>query len=366
LIRGESFDNGRFEKLVAGSGIAWPRTDTGRLRQDKDTIKDISRVHGEPWISIRELKSSLAKSAVDGLRLGPDKRLYASPRPFMTITGRNAPSTSEFLWSGPKWTRSLLQPPEGRSLLYADWSNQEYAIAAALSEDPAMLKAYGSGDPYLALARMAGAVPGEATKASHPRQREAFKIVSLATLMGMGPESIGRRTGGGPIVGQQLLHLHKKVFSKFWSWSDAVGDTGAAARDIETAFGLVYNPGDPAHYKPRTARNFLLQSTGSDMLRVAVLLLADAGTEVIATIHDAVLVECDTTDAEDVEAVVKSCMEEASRITLWDRLTVRVDSDRVGYPFHYQDEKGIAFWRKLAPLLGLPLDDNELPDGHEG
>jgi DNA polymerase-1 len=366
LMQAGSFCYRRFEELVMKSGTPWPRTDTGRFKYDKDTLKDASKVYGEPWASVYELVRSIAEGAVDGLKIGSDGRLYAAPKPFMTFTGRAAPSTSEFLFLGPKWLRSLLQPSRGHTLLQFDWSNQEYAIAAALSQDQAMMAAYDDGDPYMTFAKMAGAVPPRATKDSHSVERSAYKIVSLAVLMGMGVVNIGRQTGTGYFGGQELLRKHKRAFPNFWDWSDAVAATGAAGRDIETSFGLVYNPGDPNQFKPRTARNFLLQSTGSDMLRVALLLLEQAGIRVISTIHDAVLVECETNRVEAVVRDVVSIMEDASQIVLWGRLTVRVDPPkvdlghgeltRVDYPFHFQDKKGIKTWRKLAPLLNLHLD----------
>lgn len=368
LMENGSFCYRQFAELVVTSGIPWPKTDTGRFKTDKDTLKDAAKAYGEPWASVYELVRSIAEGAVNGLKLGPDGRLYAAPKPFMTFTGRAAPSTSEFLFLGPKWLRSLLQPLSGHTLLEFDWSNQEYAIAAALSQDQAMMAAYDAGDPYLEFAKLAGAVPASATKDSHPSERSAYKIVSLAVLMGMGGGSIGRQTGTGYFGGCELLRKHKAAFPRFWQWSDAVAATGAAARDIETAFGLIYNPRDPSQFKPRTARNFLLQSTGSDMLRVAVLLLEEAGIQVIATIHDAVLVMCETRQAAMVVEKVVSIMEEASRITLWDRLTVRVDVPKVDFehdevtwvdhPFHFQDKKGVKTWRKLAALLNLPLDAN--------
>ena len=356
LMENGRFCYRRFAELVLKSGIPLPKTDTGRFKTDKETIKEASKVYGEPWTSVYELVRSIAEGAVDGLKLGQGNRLYAAPKPFMTLTGRAAPSTSEFLFLGPKWLRSFLQPPPGHTLLQFDWSNQEYAIAAALSQDPAMMAAYAAGDPYLAFAKISGAVPDYATKDSHSLERAAYKIVSLAVLMGMGVDNIGRQTGAGYFGGRELLQKHKTSFPKFWDWSNAVANTGAAAWDIETAFGLIYNPGAPRQFKSRTARNFLLQSTGSDMLRVAVLLLEEAGFKVIATIHDAVLILCETQRVTEVEGDVVRIMQEASRITLWDRLTVRVDCTRVDHPFHFQDEKGVVTWRKLAALLNLTLD----------
>ena len=49
------------------------------------------------------------------------------------------------------------------SLAYCDWSSQEIAIAAALSGDELLWKAYESGDPYIAFA-IRGTTPSDATK----------------------------------------------------------------------------------------------------------------------------------------------------------------------------------------------------------
>lgn len=359
LHEGTVFKMAKFSALVRQSGIPWPTTPGGQYRTDKDTLGDMSRLYGEPWDGVHELLKTTRQSSVDGLVLRADGRLHADPWPLDTITGRCAPSTTEFLWGGPKWRRSLLRAPPGRSILYVDWSNQEYAIAAALSQEPAMVRAYKSGDPYIELGKLAGRLPSNATKQSHPKERAAFKVVSLGVLMGMGARTVGRQTGVGFHGGRELLDLHRRTFQKFWRWSDGVADTGAAAQDIETAFGLIYNPASSKDFKPLTARNFPLQATGSDMLRNAVLLLAEAGVEVIATVHDAVLVECDTATADQIARTVERLMEEASRLTLWDRLTVRAEAARFDHPLHYQDEKGVVFWRRLATLLGLELDRNE-------
>jgi DNA polymerase I len=66
-----------------------------------------------------------------------------------------------------------------------------------LSGDLAMQAAYRSGDPYLAFAKQAGAVPSDATKRTHGPTRELFKQCALAVQYGMEAESLacGRRDG---------------------------------------------------------------------------------------------------------------------------------------------------------------------------
>ena len=92
--------------------------------------------------------------------------------PFSARTSRNQPSSTKFIFGPAKWLRGLIQPQPGWGLAYVDWVQQEFGIAAALSNDQAMLAAYESGDSYLAFAKQAGGVPDDATKETHEPERE--------------------------------------------------------------------------------------------------------------------------------------------------------------------------------------------------
>ena len=95
----------------------------------------------------------------------------------------------------PASLRSLITPIEGKVLAYIDYAQQEFFIAAVLSNDPNMIEAYQSGDPYLAFAKLAGAVPADATKETHSRVRQLFKSCVLGVQYGLGAESLGVKIG---------------------------------------------------------------------------------------------------------------------------------------------------------------------------
>ena len=352
-------EKGRFSmkslnRLIGSTGVPWPKTSSGLPKTNEATLKQMAKAHGEPWVGIGQLLKVLNGTAVDKLELREDGRVASDLRPFGTLTGRCAPSSSSFLWSGPKWLRFMLRPPVGKSIVVIDWSNQEFAIAGALSGDNAMAQAYQSGDPYMSLAKAAGRVPHDGTPDTHPKERAQFKVVSLGVLMGMSASGVAGRLGVHVSEAEALLKTHRKVYERFWRWSDGVMRMAAANRPIETSFGMRYQAGPES--KARTARNFLLQATGADMLRIALLLLAAQHVRVICTIHDAVMIECETDGVDRVTAIAEGCMQQASRIVLWDRLTVRTDTCRVDYPSHFQDAKGKEYWVRLAGLLDLPLD----------
>ena len=66
------------------------------------------------------------------------------------------------------------------------------------------------------------------------------------------------------------------------------------------------------------------------MLRLAVIFATSAGLRILATVHDALLVECDTVDADSVAAALRACMDRASTATI--DVVVPVDVKRVVYP----------------------------------
>ena len=129
------------------------------------------------------------------LPIGSDGRNRCLLSPFASKTGRNQPSTSKYIFGPAVWLRSLIKPEKGKVLAYIDYEQQEFMIAAALSQDPEMLNAYATGDPYLAFAKQAKAIPSEATKESHEAIRDLFKQCVLGVQYGMGSENLALRIG---------------------------------------------------------------------------------------------------------------------------------------------------------------------------
>ena len=100
-----------------------------------------------------------------------------------------------------------------------------------------------------------------------------------------------------------------------------------------------------------------MQANGAEMLRIACILMTEAGIRACAPVHDAVLIEA---PLEELEARVKQAQElmrEASRQVLGDfELTTDADINR--YPDPYRDEEsGGAFWDRVMSLL--PESDSE-------
>jgi DNA polymerase I-like protein with 3'-5' exonuclease and polymerase domains len=252
--------------------------------------------------------------------------------------------------------RSLIQPDAGRAVVYVDYEQQEFGIAAALSGDPAMAEAYRTGDPYLAFGKQAGVIPPDGTKTTHAAQRSLFKSCVLATQYGMGEAGLAAKIGKPTAVARELLALHRRTYPRFWAWSQAAVDRAVLTGKLETVFGWPIRVGASADQRrpgvnPRRLQNFPCQGNGAEMLRLACCLLVERGICVTAPIHDAVLIEGPADRIEEVVAETQAAMAEASRAVLAG-FEISTDAKIVVAPDRYVDEAGFEFWETVMRLAG--------------
>jgi len=347
VFEGMTFKQNRFADYLIRNNIPWPRTDSGRLALDDDTFRQQARTY--PVVSpLRELRHSLSEMKLEKLAVGSDGRNRTMLRPFASRSGRNQPSNNQFIYGPSVWLRGLIQPTEGYSIAYVDWSQQELGIAAALSNDQAMIQAYRSGDPYLEFAKMAGAVPDNATKKSHPAERSAFKICMLATQYGMGEHGLAAKLNRPVAFARNLLRTHRETFPTFWRWSQTNVDSAMLSGQLQTVFGwTIHTLGAD---NPRSLANFPMQGNGAEMLRLACCMATEAGIAVCCPVHDAILVEAPTHRIAEVVAETQAIMREAGRIVL-DGFELESDAKVVSYPDRYHDEdRGREMWNRVVRL----------------
>jgi DNA polymerase family A len=349
VFDGRTFKTERFEQYLIRHGIPWPRLDSGRLDLDDGCFRQMAKSH--PIVSpLRELRSALSDLRLNDLAVGRDGRNRTILSAFRSRTGRNQPSNSKYIFGPSVWLRGLIKPPLGHGVAYIDWSQQEFGIAAALSGDQAMAAAYHSGDPYLTFGKQAGAIPADATKATHKAQRELFKQCVLAVQYGMEAESLALRIGQPPIVARDLLAAHRETYGRFWRWSDAAVDQAMLTGSLHTVYGWHVHIGERSN--PRSLRNFPMQANGAEMLRLACCLATERGIEVCAPVHDAVLICAPLDKLDDAIAAMRTAMAEASRAVL-SGFELGTDAAAVLDPNRYMDARGQVMWERVTKLLLL-------------
>ncbi|MCZ7646230.1 MAG: DNA polymerase [Planctomycetota bacterium] len=364
LFDGITFKVDRFEQFLAANDIPWPYLPSGSPALDDDTFRSMAKAFPLLW-SIRELRHALSSLRLNDLAVGPDGRNRCMLSAFGSKTGRNQPSNAKFIFGPSVWLRGLIAPVARRAVAYIDWGQQEFGIAAALSSDPAMFAAYLSGDPYLAFAKQAGAIPEHATKESHGDIRERFKQCILAVQYGMGAESLALRLSCNVADARQLLELHRRTYPVYWRWSQAAVDHAMLRGHLHTVFGWLVHAGPGAN--PRSLANFAMQANGAEMMRLAACLATERGIRVCAPVHDAFLIEAPITQIDAEVARMQACMAEASRIVLGG-LELRTDAKIVMHPDRYMDKRGVEMWGRVMGILSrlepVPMRDTHL--SHHG
>jgi hypothetical protein len=348
----------RFENWLVRRGVAtWPRLDSGQLDTDSDAFRLMYHVPGIE--SLHALRDSLGVIVRAKLPIGRDSRNRPSLFPFGTATGRNAHAKS--LYNAHASVRSFMVFPQDTIGVYLDWRTQEVGIAAALSEDPALIDDYRGGDVYHALALLCGLThDADRTrwKRERPDMRQRMKSLQLGVNYGMGVPRLAAGLDRHPVIASDFIERHRRRYPRFWWWRDNQVQTALLDRRIESVFGwplrLTTSP------NLRTLYNFPMQSGGAEMLRLATQRLVEVGIVPCMLIHDGILLEVQD---EGQVAHAKEIMHWAGR-EVCNGLEIGVDVDqKLEHGARYQDKRPVAkrMWatimRALQTVGALPNRD---------
>jgi DNA polymerase I len=363
-VRGEngewSFNMELFDAYRAREGIAWPRLESGKLNMQRKIFEDMSK--GRPQLEdLRQLRHTRDKMRKIKLAVGADGRNRTVLWPFKAKTSRTQPKAAKWIFSPAVWLRSLIKPRPGWAVAYIDYSSMEFLIAAVLSDGHcgptnAMLDMYRSGDPYLSFAKRVGAVPSTATKKSHAEVRDKYKVMLLATQYGMSAETLAGRLGVSSFEAHEMLNQHRELFAQYWKWSDDWLAHSLQTGVMRTAFGWEYRIGIvESTVNARSIRNWPVQATGADVLRISCILAARHGIRILAPVHDAVLIEAPIEHIEADVTLMQEIMRRASRVVLNSDASgtheLRTDAKIIRYPDRYSDKRGEDIWAYVLKHL---------------
>lgn len=214
-----------------------------------------------------------------------------------------------------------------------------------------MIHDYQNGDPYLSFAKRIGLVPKDATKQTHPIVRDQLKVAAgLGVLYGAWNATVARVGKMTETQAKWVLSQHRSTYPVFWQWRKSVLDHAQFHGELRTAFGWKWHIDESV--KPTSVSNFLMQAGGAEMLRFAACLAVERGLEVVALVHDALMVHCSTSEVQETTRATIECMVEASRIVLGNgELKVGLEA-QVDWPNRYLDRRGEEAWCQIQGLLG--------------
>jgi DNA polymerase family A len=342
------FKNEKFDALCARLGIDWPRTETGKPDLRQKTFKSMCQAFLE-LESLRQLRHARDKMRKIKLAVGSDGRNRTVLWPFKAKTSRTQPKAAEWIFSPAVWLRSLLKPGPGRAVAYIDWSSMHFLIAGVLSNCQPMIDLYATGSPYVEFAKRFDMAPAAATKKTHPEIHDSYKTVLLGAQYTMQEVTLSQRLGISTFAAHEMLNQHRGLFRAYWAWSE-----DWIAHSLDT--GVMRSPmGWTCHTdterNARSIGNWPIQAVEADIMRLACVLTARRGIELIGCVHDALVIESSIEQIDEDVAITRECMRRASRIVLNSEHELRTDATIVKYPDRYTDKRGVEMWGEVIRLL---------------
>jgi DNA polymerase-1 len=298
-----------------------------------------------------ELLTTFPESKEGRLRLSPlgkDGRIRYHQFAFATHTGRALGLGKEALMQLPAWMRGLVQPKPGEVLLQADYAAQEVAIAAGLSRDEHLRAAYEAGDPYRQIAVLSGVLTAETEAEQARKVRRLFKSLVLGRFYGMSLLSFRRRSGIPYTQAARVWQFFDRRFTKFSDWQARTVARAQRQGWIRTRYGWkaqVYSS-----TKVTTLLNWSIQAAGADVLRLATILLVEAGFEVLTTCHDSLLLSVPEEQVEAGQAELVRVMQGAGEIAVGIPIRVDVQVVKPGERLLTADTR--QMWERVMSLLG--------------
>lgn len=330
---------------------------------------------GAQMLRFLKLKQSLyGFSTKEGKRknfwdsVGKDGRV----RPYMNIygaqSGRSQPAATGFMFLKPAWMRALVEPEKGSFLASIDYGQQEFFIAALLSEDDNMIKAYLSGDPYLYMGKQAGTIPPEGTKKTHGLERDLMKSTTLGILFNMTKYGLSDKLtadSGQEYTeeeAQALIDTFEELFPVFTEWRKQIFsdyEEGYAIRILDGWMMWTDNP------NPRSVTNVPIQGAGSAIMRKAVDLAVTSGCRVIFTLHDAIYIEGTMKNIGDIEKLNSAMRDGFSHFfdgTKYFEAAKKIKLDPKAWGPDFPDKGDITVGKLKVPVSKLYVDERSIKD----
>lgn len=262
-----------------------------------------------------------------------DGRIYTTFVQLAAATGRlgsNNPNLQNIpiRTSIGKQIRKAFIAPEGSCLISADYSQIELRLLAHLSGDPALLRAFASGeDVHSAVAAEVFDIPlSEVTK----EQRGQAKMINYAIVYGVTPFGLSRRIEGLNVgAASDLISRYRRNFSGVDVFLQECIEQAKTNGYVATIYGrrrpipeIESRQSNLRQLGERLAINSVVQGSAADLIKKAMVDLLrrirndHLPLKLLLQIHDELVLECPETEAEEMGKIVVQAMEQAMTLSI--------------------------------------------------
>ena len=314
-----------FEKLGLPPGR---KTKTG-YSTDQTVLEKLAHKHPLParLLDYRELMK-LQSTYVEVLPrlVHPETgRIHASFNQAVTATGRlsvsdpnlqNIPVRTEL---GREIRKAFVPQEPGWMMMAADYSQIELRIMAHLSGDDALIAAFESGaDIHRHTASLVfNLLPEFVTE----EMRERAKTVNFGVIYGMGPFGLASRLGLSIAEARAFIDLYFATYPGVRAYTERTVEAARETGYVTTLLGrrryvpeIVSTNRRTREFAERTAVNTPVQGAASDMIKVAMIRIAEGlctggfRTKMVLQVHDELVFEVPEDEIEPVRKLVQTEM----------------------------------------------------------
>jgi len=284
------------------------------------------------WREIAKLKSTYA-DALNKLVHPQTGRVHTSLNQTVASTGRlsssdpnvqNIPVRSEI---GREIRRAFIAP-KGKFLLSCDYSQIELRLLAHVTKDPALVEAFTNDeDVHAATAAKVFGVPIDQVT---PDMRRQAKTINFAVIYGQSGFSLAATLGVDPSTATTWI---KEYFERLPGVKKYIDDTIALAhrqKHVSTLMGrrryvpeLDSGNHNMRQYAERAAVNMPIQGTAADIMKLAMISVADylrqepdSGCTMLLQVHDELLFEVEEEKLPRVTPQIAQRMESAYPLSI--------------------------------------------------
>ncbi|TCJ19481.1 DNA polymerase I [Rubrobacter taiwanensis] len=267
-------------------------------------------------IRYREL-AKLKGTYIDGLSalIGEDGRIHTTLNQTTTATGRIS-SDSPNLQNIPVRTelgmriRDAFTASPGRLLLVADYSQIELRILAHLSREPALLRAFRTGEDVHT--RTAAEVFDVRPESVTPELRRRAKMVNFGIIYGISGYGLATRLGNvHPKEAERYIKRYLERYPKVTEFIQRTLREGEERGYVTTLFGrrryvpeLRSSDRNQRKFGERIAVNAPVQGTAADIIKAAMVdlhpRLAGMGADLLMQVHDELVFDVERGRMEEV------------------------------------------------------------------
>lgn len=259
------------------------------------------------------------------------KRIHTTFHQLVTATGRlasqnpnlqNIPVRSDV---GRQIRKAFVAPP-GHQLICADYSQIELRVLAHLSEDEGLLEAFRAGlDIHNAVASQVYGVPVDQVTRE---QRDHAKVINFGIIYGITPYGLARRIEGLEVNrAAELITDYKRRFPGIDTFLQECVAQASEYGYVTTVLGRRrYIPEIHSRSRPtralgeRLAINSVVQGSAADLIKVAMVNLSaridreKLPLKLLLQIHDELVLEVPTEQAQEMAQIVTEEMEGAMKL----------------------------------------------------